>query len=121
MRVLVIDDEKFIADTLVMIMQNSGRQATAAYDGVSALQRAESFQPSVVISDVIMPGMNGIEACIEIQAKYPDCHILLTSGQTATNGLVLQALAQGYTWELLAKPLEPEDLLAKLDALDLEA
>ena len=49
MRVLVIDDEKHIADTLVMILQMSGWEATAAYDGKGALQRLDAFRPRVVI------------------------------------------------------------------------
>ena len=117
MQVLVIDDEKYVADTLVMVLEQSGLQATAAYDADSALKKAESFRPTVVISDVIMPGTNGIEVCQEIHARFPNCHIFLFSGQAATNELVREAQATGVTWELLAKPLEPEDLLAKLAAL----
>ena len=117
MHVLVIDDEQYVADTLVMVLEQSGLQATAAYDADSALKKAESFRPTVVISDVIMPGTNGIEVCQEIHAKFPNCHIFLFSGQAATNELVREAYARGLTWELLAKPIEPEDLLARLASL----
>lgn len=117
MHVLVIDDEQYVADTLVMVLEQSGLQATAAYDADSALKKAESFQPTVVISDVIMPGTNGIEVCREIHAKFPNCHIFLFSGQAATNELVREAYARGVKWELLAKPIAPEDLLAKLASL----
>jgi CheY-like chemotaxis protein len=110
----VIDDEKFIADTLVMILQQTGCEAMAAYDGFAAVRRAETFQPTVVISDVIMPGINGVETCMNIQAEFPECHILLFSGQAATNELVRDAWEKGFKWELLAKPIEPEELLAKL-------
>ena len=118
LRILVIDDEKFIADTLVMILRQSGREAAAAYDGPAAVRRAETFQPTVVISDVIMPGMNGIETCMNIQAKFPKCQILLFSGQAATTELVRDAWEKGFKWELLAKPIEPEELLAKLSGLN---
>lgn len=117
MRVLVIDDEKFVADTLVMILEESGRHALAAYNGPAAIEQAETFRPTVVISDVIMPGMNGIETCTVIQAKHPECHILLFSGQAATNDLVHQARTKGFSWELLSKPIDPEDLILKLDSL----
>ena len=56
MHILVIDDERYVADTLVMVLEQSGLEATAAYDADSALMKAESFRPTVVISDVIMPG-----------------------------------------------------------------
>jgi CheY-like chemotaxis protein len=117
LHVLVIDDEKYVADTLVMILEQSGLRAAAAYDGESALKTAETFLPTVVISDVIMPGMNGIEVCQAITARFPDCHIFLFSGQAATNDLVREAYAKGVSWELLAKPVEPDDLLARLAAL----
>ena len=117
MHVLVIDDEQYVADTLVMILEQSGLQATAAYDAESALRKAESCPPAVVISDVIMPGANSLDVCQEIQARFPNCHIFLFSGQAATNELVREAYASGVTWELLAKPIEPEDLLAKLASL----
>ena len=117
MRVLVIDDEKNLADTLVWILDRAGFEATAAYDGESALQRLDTFQPDVVISDVIMPGVNGIEVCTRIQARFPKCHILLFSGQTATNELLGEAREHGLTWELLAKPMDPDELLAKVTSL----
>ena len=117
MRVLVIDDEKNLADTLVWILERAGFEATAAYDGESALQRLDTFQPDVVISDVIMPGINGIEVCTRIQARFPKCHILLFSGHTATNELLGEAREHGLTWELLAKPMDPDELLAKVTTL----
>jgi len=117
-RVLVIDDEKFVADTLVLILKQFGREATAAYNGSSALESAELFRPNVVISDVIMPGMNGIETCKKIQTKFPKCHILLFSGQAATSDLIREARKEGFNWELLAKPIEPEELLSKLDSFN---
>jgi len=117
LRVLVIDDEKNVADTLVMILERSGWQALAAYDGATAVEKADTFCPSIVISDVIMPRMNGIEACTAIKAKHPQCHIVLFSGQAATSDLVRDAWARGFKGELLAKPIEPDDLLAKLASL----
>lgn len=117
MRVLVIDDEKNVANTLVWVLEDGGFSAIAAYDGTDALRKLESFPPDVVISDVIMPGMNGIEVCEIIQSKYPKCRIFLSSGQAATTDLIHEAWERGLSWELLAKPLEPEDLLTKLSSL----
>ncbi len=114
MRVLVIDDEKRLADTLVMILRTAGHDAAAAYDGKAALQEAEVFQPNCVICDVIMPGVNGIETCAKIQEKNPGCHIFLSSGQAVASQLIDDARAKGHAWELLAKPVQPAELLAKL-------
>lgn len=88
---------KNIAKSLVWILENAGFEATAAYDGSTALEKIEYFSPDVVISDVVMPGMNGIEVCEIIQAKYPKCQILLFSGQATTNELVQDAWERGLT------------------------
>jgi CheY-like chemotaxis protein len=117
MRVLVIDDEKILANTLVLIMQKAGFEAMAVYNAAEALQEISSFVPDIVVSDVMMPGMNGIEVCSIIQDRHPNCHILLFSGQSASNDLFTEARAKGYTWELLAKPVAPDYLLAKLSSL----
>ncbi|HZQ21812.1 MAG TPA: response regulator [Terriglobales bacterium] len=117
MRVLIVDDERSVADTLVMILQREGHEAASAYNGSAALQKLESFVPDCVISDVIMPGMNGTELCAIIEKKHPACHILLFSGQASTNELVEKARSHGHNWELLAKPLDPDELLGKLASL----
>jgi CheY-like chemotaxis protein len=120
MRVLIVDDERSVAETLSMILQGEGYDAATAYDGPTALQKLEFFVPDCVISDVIMPGMNGIELCDIIEKKHPECHILLFSGQASTHELVEKAHTAGHSWELLAKPLDPEELLAKLASLSPE-
>ena len=121
MRILIIDDEKPLADTFAEILQIAGYEVRAVYDGVAALSLIESFVPDLVISDVVMPGMNGIEACGKIKCELPNCHIILFSGQAATDELMSDARADGCNWELLAKPVHPRDLLAKLSSLRLLA
>jgi CheY-like chemotaxis protein len=113
-RVLVADDERVIADTLAMILNQSGFQARAAYTGEKALEMVADFQPDMLISDVIMGGLNGIDAAIKIREILPSIKILLFSGQAATADLLEKARAQGYEFEILAKPVHPTDLLAKL-------
>ncbi|HEX8924751.1 MAG TPA: response regulator [Terriglobales bacterium] len=113
-RVLVVDDERVIADTLAIILNQHGFEATAVYTGTGAVERARSEQPDLIISDVIMPDMNGIEAAINIRSFLPTCKILLFSGQASTADLLERARAQGHQFEILAKPVHPQDLLAKL-------
>jgi CheY-like chemotaxis protein len=115
-KVLVADDERVIADTLAMILNQSGFQARVAYTGGKALELAAEFQPEMLISDVIMAGLNGIDAAIKIREILPNIKILLFSGQAATADLLEKARAQGYEFEILAKPVHPQDLLAKLRA-----
>jgi CheY-like chemotaxis protein len=78
------------------------------------VDRARETKPDLIISDVIMPDMNGIEAAIRIRQALPGCKILLFSGQAATADLLEKARAQGHEFEILAKPVHPQDLLAKL-------
>jgi CheY-like chemotaxis protein len=113
-RVLVVDDEQVIADTLAKILDLNGYDASAVYTGTAAVESARALQPDLVISDVIMPDMNGIEAAISIRGFLPGCKILLFSGQAATADLLENARAQGHEFEILAKPVHPADLLAKL-------
>lgn len=113
-RVLVVDDERVIADTLAKILDLNGYDASAAYTGTGAVECARSLQPDLIISDVIMPDMNGIEAAIQIRSFLPGCKILLFSGQAATADLLEDARARGYEFDILAKPVHPADLLAKI-------
>jgi DNA-binding response OmpR family regulator len=113
-RVLVADDERVIADTLAMILNQSGFKAQVAYTGEKALELAAEFKPEMLISDVIMGGLNGIDAAIKIRELLPTIKILLFSGQAATADLLEKARERGYEFEILAKPVHPQDLLAKL-------
>jgi len=115
-KVLVVDDERVIADTLSMILSQSGFDARAVYSGEKALELASSFAPDMLISDVIMADLNGIDAAIRIRTILPGIKILLFSGQAATADLLEKARGEGYEFEILAKPVHPQDLLNKLRA-----
>jgi DNA-binding response OmpR family regulator len=115
-KVLVADDERVIADTLAMILNQSGFEARPVYSGEMALNLAPTFEPNMLISDVIMADLNGIDAAIRIRALLPQIKILLFSGQAATADLLEKARAQGYEFEILAKPVHPQDLLNRLRA-----
>jgi len=113
-RILVVDDERVIADTLVTILNQSGFEALAVYSGEKAVELASTFAPDMLITDVIMADLNGIDAAIRIRALLPQIKILLFSGQAATADLLEKARSQGYDFEILAKPVHPHDLLTKL-------
>jgi CheY-like chemotaxis protein len=113
----VVDDEAIIASTLATILRISGFSSIAFTDPLEALNSADSEQPSLLISDVIMPGMTGIELALGIQAKCPNCKILLFSGQAATADLLETARKEGHDFVLLGKPIHPSDLLAAIKTL----
>lgn len=110
--VLIVDDESVIADTLTEILNRSGYHAVAAYDGESALETALLKPPEMLITDVVLPGMNGIELAIQIKRIFPDCKTLLFSGQASTTDLLASANSAGHHFTLLSKPVHPKDLLA---------
>ena len=114
MKVIVVDDEPIIADTLVNILNGEGHQAIATSNGKSAIEWAARFLPDVVVSDVIMPGLNGVETGKLIRKQYPNCRIILFSGQAAATDLLAQARDEGYSFEVLAKPISPDALLETL-------
>ncbi len=113
-KILVVDDERVIADTLAVILRGSGYEVAAAYDAQGALRQCACATPDLVISDVLMPGMNGVELAEAIQQHYPSCKILLFSGQAASADLLGEARRRGHYFELLQKPIHPKDLLAKV-------
>jgi DNA-binding response OmpR family regulator len=115
--IVVVDDERGIADTLALILNSKGYLAQAAHDGASALKICRQRVPDLVLSDVVMPGMNGIELATAVRQEFRGCHILLFSGQAETSEILEDAKRRGYDFELLAKPLHPEQLLTRIKEL----
>jgi DNA-binding response OmpR family regulator len=114
--VLVVDDEHVIADTLATILIRSGYDAVAAYNGEGALETSRVIRPELLITDVHMPGITGIDLAIAIQKSIPECKVLLFSGQASTLDLLASARDIGYDFTLLLKPIHPTDLLASVSA-----
>lgn len=115
--VLVVDDEGLIADSVAEILNDSGYKATPVYSGQAAIEFAERESPQIVMTDVLMPKMNGVETALAIQKVCPAARILLFSGQAATLDLLHQARAAGVEFEALPKPIHPEHLLKKINQL----
>jgi DNA-binding NtrC family response regulator len=117
-KIFVVDDEPIIADTLVNILQGEGHTAFAISNGESAIKLVNLMQPArpdLLITDVIMPGMDGVETAKRMIELVPTCRIILFSGQAASTDLVSKAQSEGYSFEILAKPINPEILLAAIN------
>lgn len=113
-RILVVDDEKVIADTIVQILNRNGFIAEAAYGGEEAIEKARGHCPELVLSDVLMPQVDGVEAAIAIRRNCPDTRIILFSGQSATVEILARARERGHIFELLPKPIHPTQLIKHL-------
>jgi DNA-binding response OmpR family regulator len=116
-RVLVVDDEQLIAHSLRDILSRAGFDTVCALSGTEAIELAEQICPDIVISDVIMPDLDGVQTAIRIRRSCPDARILLFSGQAATSDVLERARAEGHDFELLPKPIHPNRLLAAIRKL----
>jgi CheY-like chemotaxis protein len=113
-KVLVVDDEKLIADTITEILKRSGFNAIGAYSGEQALQIAHRFSPDYLLADVLMPFMNGVELAITIRKISAATRILLFSGHANSADLLNEARLRGHQFEVVAKPIHPEKLIQLL-------
>ena len=109
--IFVVDDEPVIASTLAAILQMNGFSAKFFTCPLEALAAARLKAPDLLISDVAMPGISGIELAIQMRALFPTCKVLLFSGQAATVDLLQDARAQGHDFDLLLKPVPPTEFL----------
>lgn len=114
-RILVVDDEHIIADTLVSILRAAGYESTAAYNGAEAVNLASTFLPDIVIADYAMPIMNGLEAAAKIKDLLPCSKTIMLSAHSL-GAQVAPYQAEGYSFLVLAKPIHPNDLLRHLHA-----
>lgn len=116
-RVLIVDDERSIADTLAAVFRIKGYEAMAAYSAESAVETIEQFEPDIVLSDVMMGRMTGVDLAIYLSKARPECKVVLFSGQAATADLLAEANRKGHQFRLLAKPIHPQKLLDDIAAM----
>lgn len=112
--VLVVDDERMIADTLTTILQRSGFVAAACYSVDDAILILSTVEPDILISDVVMGNRSGVEVAVVARERFPECRIILISGNAATADLLEDAKKTGHNFTCLAKPIHPTELLARL-------
>jgi CheY-like chemotaxis protein len=112
--ILVVDDQRMIADTTAEVLNQSGFRASRTYSSHSALEMARELKPDYLLTDVLMPGMNGVELAIEIARELPMTRIILFSGQAGITDILHRAKDNGYVFELLSKPIHPEKLVDHL-------
>ncbi|MGC2619136.1 MAG: response regulator [Acidobacteriaceae bacterium] len=107
----MVDDEHNIADTLKAIFTNVGYSAQAAYSAEQALPVIAAWDPHLVIIDVRLPGMNGIDLAMQMKAKYPRSSTLLFTGDNSVGELLESAPYKEQHFEVLSKPVPPADFL----------
>jgi CheY-like chemotaxis protein len=113
-RILIVDDERMIADTLSAIFRGAGYETFTAYNGRLGLDAARTLAPELVLSDVAMPEMDGVSMAMQIRKSQPAVRVLLLSGQSGTSDLLRSARENGFEFELLEKPMHPEEIMRKV-------
>src|ERR1700687_5400150 len=117
-RIFIVDDERIIAETLALILRKSGYSARFFLNPLEALQMSLSEAPDLLISDVKMPQLSGIDLAIRMREQCPMCKILLISAQAGTADLLEGARKQGHNFHLVPKPIHPSNLLSLIREQD---
>jgi len=115
-RIVVADDDADIRDLVVFRLQQSGHQVRAFGDGLAAVEACLEEQPDLVVLDVMMPKLTGLEACRALRTDPATEHlpvVLLTAAQAEDIELGREAGADAY----LAKPFSPPELDARVSEL----
>jgi two-component system response regulator MprA len=113
-RILVVEDDEAIADVLRRTLRQEGHEVRSSADGVEALVAAEEFVPDVVILDLGLPDLDGVEVCRRLRAESDVPILILTArGELGDRVVGLDSGADDY----LVKPFERQELLARMRAL----
>jgi CheY-like chemotaxis protein len=110
--ILVIDDDALVRQTLMLVLESRGYEVQCAPEGRQGLRAYQKRRPDLVISDIIMPEMEGIQTIMELRILSPDCPIIAISGGGRFGKVDFLTVAKelGAT-ATLSKPFETEDLL----------
>jgi len=111
-RILVVDDECLVADTLGIIFRKHGFEAKVAYSAKDALQCAHTFAPDLLLCDITMPGRSGLELMADFHRELPSCHVLVLTGYYTNLGRVHDQFSRlRRPTRVLTKPCNPTELL----------
>jgi DNA-binding NtrC family response regulator len=108
---MVVDDEPNIADTLSLILNNHGYKATAVYSAEEAIAAMPAVHPLIVIADVIMGKLSGVDLAEYVTKHLPNCRVFLMSGHKAAAELLDRSAKAGFSFTLVAKPFHPSEIL----------
>ncbi|MGI9101765.1 MAG: response regulator [Terriglobales bacterium] len=113
-KILVVDDSLPIMQTLVLVLRSAGFHAAGESSAAKGLETAKSHQPDILLCDVQLDGTTGVALSMEIAKCLPTCRIILMSGDTTAGKILTEAHERGQDFEVLAKPIPVEELLAAL-------
>jgi two-component system response regulator VicR len=112
-KILIIEDDKIIKDIIEFILKKEGYQVEFAFDGLVGFDKIKSFQPDLVITDVLLPYKSGLEIISFAKSQNPMTPIIVISSLGKEDITVVEAFKLGAT-DILAKPFNPVELKSKL-------
>jgi CheY-like chemotaxis protein len=115
LKILIVEDEAVVLHTLELILKQHGYSVRGVRYGAGALALAESFLPDILLCDINLPDIDGIQVAIQAQNILPSLRVVLLSGEITSADLLDSAKRDGHLFEVLAKPTEPRQLLAILE------
>jgi DNA-binding response OmpR family regulator len=113
-RVLVVDDEEPLARLLGTYLERDGFEVALAFDGISAVQVARGVDPDVVVLDLGLPGLDGVEVCRQVRT-FSDCYIVMLTARSEEVDK-LMGLATGAD-DYVTKPFSPRELVARVHVM----
>ncbi len=117
-RVLIVDDDRLVADTLTLIFEKSGFKAKASYSAEEGMQRAREFFPHLLVCDITMPGRDGFALVDDMTRELPSCRILVLTGfYSNLKNVREQAIKLARPVGILTKPCQPAELLRQANAM----
>ena len=117
-RILIVDDERLIADTLTLIFRQQGFNVRTAYSADEAVRCAHEFLPDLLLCDISMPERDGVSLMKEIAKEHPDCRILVLTGYAGNFKRVQEAAgAMIRPASVLIKPCQPAEVLREAGAM----
>lgn len=114
MRILVVDDEKTLVKGMKFNLENEGYEVECAYDGAAALELAREGRFDLIILDVMMPEMDGLEACMKIR-EFSNVPIIMLTAKSEVFDRI-QGLEMGAD-DYIVKPFEMKELIARINAV----
>lgn len=113
-KVLIADDDHIVLEALSATLEAGGFSVITIGTGDEAIYIARRWRPDILLSDVLMPGLNGIETAMRISTEIPECRVFLMSAHRWSSRQAQCYSSQEYGFEFVGKPLHPEDLIDRL-------
>ena len=116
MNILIVDDDISALETVDRFLSARGHRIRSETNGVEAMRRLEEEIPDLVISDIQMPGMDGIDFLKAIRERFPDLPVILTTGYATVDTAILALRNRAY--DFLKKPIQLEELQACIESVE---